>query len=1274
MARPEEGLKKLMFELLSWESYSSFQKLVVLFFVSCVLSLCSSLWTVVCIFSLSLLAGFKFSEHILHHDKTSVIAEQILDKIESIYLYVSSYISKGRKIINDVATGKHGISSSLEGDADVKNDTPDQIEDKHVIYHSGSAIPVNLSSNVGQELNSIQLLILRDFIRSWYADYSYDSQFLKDTKLLLQQTFNNFVSRIAQQEAKCVITQVVKLFNVHVANYQKARNSLQSHKIHPNTNVATGATIKRHISIDEAFESLIPFHCALESEQLEMEYLKGVMSVFVVCTCSSNVIKGVGSRTLLVDILSNNIMLPLMQMMSKPDWLMEMVIRVTSPEEETAACSNNPEQDTHSNESLESDAVKHEDDAVVNNSENGDNCPCENFAGKELDIPELAYSDTFHTCDEPAEGTVIEDWCEKSREENADSKGKEIGDELLRNADSHIEGLEHFSSDGEKCDTVMKPSLTENTDKDDDDDEKNIEERKVQEGAGSCVQNHLFVETSSETASDIDKDSSSLNSLELEQPNLKSVRSNSLSADYFVIDKLDVDPQKIISFMSSTSAESDDIGLLRTTSDPVTGGLERSSASFPKLSSLKHFLVDTLKPGGKQQQQQIAKKPKSLSIISGITSNFNPLSSKSSKSTSDVENGASNTTPKLLVDGVPVSQGQQTSSKDQKPEAAKLITDKNEPVEQEPQLTPAFSDYDVSPAAGFFSNINSFFSFSTSATQGLSPESGHDANTLSPLLTPSPTVKEAPASTQDLFDYDASSNIWDNVVKSYALDDRRIFQDVSIPETIVSTEFRSSTQYSLYVIHYEALYFSEEGKSIIRSGTVRRRYREFTNLQSRLENQIAYKQFMKKIRGPKRWPSLPFKSLDKDTVEGRRLFLEKYLKDLIEIEAICNGPDIREFLAYEGDSHIAFVKKSPEINVPRLDKMLIRGVSGVVDRIKAIPNNAHEVISGLRSRETPDDRPGGKTVPQCDADRFEIHHQFAGQETVDGTSNMLWASCANTMEDSCSEGEEDLFNISKVLADQKTTDKMEEVYRQEVEKILASLPGSGETSTDSSDNSNMTQGQESLGLAVLDLLVQGLHGTDHWLGHDRVVQSLQAVLGKALNRYLESSISNLVSQEQVAFYLLTLRETVWPQGQLWTENTSSSTAPPPSSMPGPPADAGCKGDDRSSKSCDDDQDQTEEERRRSEVRARAGRAVGSMIPDSVKLAIGKPEFENLIDVFLGSLQNETLNRNLLYQILDQLLEDLFPEVATFDLIHNLLFSALSPSLTMPRLIKEAEKL
>ena len=50
------------------------------------------------------------------------------------------------------------------------------------------------------------------------------------------------------------------------------------------------------------------------------------------------------------------------------------------------------------------------------------------------------------------------------------------------------------------------------------------------------------------------------------------------------------------------------------------------------------------------------------------------------------------------------------------------------------------------------------------------------------------------------------------------------------------------------------------------------------------------------------------------------IFFFKF-QNLIKKEDICNGPELKEFLAYEGDAHIAFVRKAPEINVPRIDKV-----------------------------------------------------------------------------------------------------------------------------------------------------------------------------------------------------------------------------------------------------------------------------------------------------------------------------------------------------------------
>lgn len=44
---------------------------------------------------------------------------------------------------------------------------------------------------------------------------------------------------------------------------------------------------------------------------------------------------------------------------------------------------------------------------------------------------------------------------------------------------------------------------------------------------------------------------------------------------------------------------------------------------------------------------------------------------------------------------------------------------------------------------------------------------------------------------------------------------------------------------------YEALHFSDTGIPVLRTGCVKRRYREFVNLMLRLEDNSAYKKLLK---------------------------------------------------------------------------------------------------------------------------------------------------------------------------------------------------------------------------------------------------------------------------------------------------------------------------------------------------------------------------------------------------------------------------------------------
>ena len=54
---------------------------------------------------------------------------------------------------------------------------------------------------------------------------------------------------------------------------------------------------------------------------------------------------------------------------------------------------------------------------------------------------------------------------------------------------------------------------------------------------------------------------------------------------------------------------------------------------------------------------------------------------------------------------------------------------------------------------------------------------------------------------------------------------------------------------------------------------------------------------------------------------------------MIKKDEVCNSLALRDFLAYEGDANIAFVKKANE--VPRIDKVIFYH-SGIHNAIAAI--------------------------------------------------------------------------------------------------------------------------------------------------------------------------------------------------------------------------------------------------------------------------------------------------------------------------------------------------
>ncbi|XP_041030134.1 sorting nexin-19 isoform X2 [Carcharodon carcharias] len=160
-----------------------------------------------------------------------------------------------------------------------------------------------------------------------------------------------------------------------------------------------------------------------------------------------------------------------------------------------------------------------------------------------------------------------------------------------------------------------------------------------------------------------------------------------------------------------------------------------------------------------------------------------------------------------------------------------------------------------------------------------------------------------------------------------------VIHNLRISGTVTAKEHRGGGvhPYTLYTIKYETALDTENPGTLqqVAYHTVNRRYSEFLNLQTRLEEKAELRKLLKNVKGPKKlFPDLPFGNMDSDKVEARKSLLETFIKQLCAIPESAYSEEMQEFLALNTDARIAFVKKS---FVSRIDKIV---VSAIVDTLK----------------------------------------------------------------------------------------------------------------------------------------------------------------------------------------------------------------------------------------------------------------------------------------------------------------------------------------------------
>ncbi|XP_056613335.1 sorting nexin-19 isoform X1 [Triplophysa dalaica] len=457
-----------------------------------------------------------------------------------------------------------------------------------------------------------------------------------------------------------------------------------------------------------------------------------------------------------------------------------------------------------------------------------------------------------------------------------------------------------------------------------------------------------------------------------------------------------------------------------------------------------------------------------------------------------------------------------------------------------------------------------------------------------------------------------------------------IIQNLRITGTITAKEHRGtgSHPYTLYTVKYETAVDSENPESLqpMAYHTVNRRYSEFLNLQTRLEEKPELRKILKNVKGPKRiFPELPFGNMDSDKVEARKGLLETFLRQLCSIPETANSEEMQEFLALNTDARIAFVKK-PFI-VSRIDKIV---VNAIVDTLKtAFPRSEPQSPT-----EDTDIEPDGKlTTDKKSKSRMRFSSKVQPSLNVsdmrpkvlycfDESSTVFNGFLLNGLESFISEKETLEGKAPGFDADGERGGVQGAKWDMKHCSCARANLESGPVISDIARETSLSD----LALNILCLLMK-----DQWscLCTENIQRTIRLLFGTLIERWLDMGVDNLTCTQYWVTYLRVLQEAIWPGGNL-------------PALPRP---------HRS-------QEQKEESRKQ------AQHCLMKLLPDLVSDMLGSEKYKISWQMVVDSFQDPTINRHLVYCIWDLLIEFLVPEASDRSFQKTLLHS----------LSKNAEKL
>lgn len=183
------------------------------------------------------------------------------------------------------------------------------------------------------EAQTMIQFITRDFVKTWYHAISSDEVCPDGLQEVLELGCNDILARIQTVDKYKFLEWTIKFYKQHLQQYQKAANKLKQQPKYRKKKSDSNAEFTKLKDINAAFESLGAFHVAMKTEDAELAYLLMAITMALIVLLPNEANDCDVAVDVLSQIVTHNVLLPLINMMCEPYWIHKTIIRVVSNEE-----------------------------------------------------------------------------------------------------------------------------------------------------------------------------------------------------------------------------------------------------------------------------------------------------------------------------------------------------------------------------------------------------------------------------------------------------------------------------------------------------------------------------------------------------------------------------------------------------------------------------------------------------------------------------------------------------------------------------------------------------------------------------------------------------------------------------------------------------------------------------------------------------------------------------------------------------------------------------